>query len=93
MNSIGWGGRNSGNIAAIRIIPPTVNPAEYNKNQLKGLHGLSEPVPTYGSSRLPITKGADQWGFVTARSTQSGEKKPLFNSTYLEANPKYAGLK
>ena len=92
MNSIGWGGRNSGNVAAIRTIPPTMNPGEYNKNQVKGLQGPSEPVPTYGSSRLPITKDADQWGFRTAYSTQAGEKNPSFNSTYLEADPKYAGL-
>ena len=93
MNSIGWGGHNRGNVAAIRTIPTTLNPAEYNKNQLKGLKGPSEPVPTYGSSRLPITKDADQWGFRTATSTRAGEKNPSFNSTYLEADPKYAGLK
>ena len=92
MNSIGWGGHNRGNVAAIKTIPPTMNPGEYNKNQVKGLQGPSEPVPTYGSSRLPITKDADQWGFRTAYSTQAGEKNPSFNSTYLEADPKYAGL-
>ena len=69
-----------------------MNPGEYNKNQVKGLKGPSELVPTYGSSRLPITKDADQLGFRTAYSTQAGEKNPSFNSTYLEADPKYAGL-
>lgn len=95
MNSIGWSAKsNRGNASATVQGAPSIDPHEYNRNQLKGIHGMKEPVPTYGSSRLPITQenlsGTDIWGYKTAYAGNAPLLSPsTFNKTYLRGNPKY----